>query len=1346
MARTWWRRTRPSVRPSSASHARVSRTRRFGVYLEVLEDRLAPALHCWTGAVNSLWSNPGNWDTGAVCMGAQGSPVGDPDAEVRFPHAPPLAPVNLTSVNDLGNITIKDLVFETANIVLSSAPGMAIRITGGIIDDPFVAPATNTIRSPLILSGPVTAHPLEFSVDFNVPRTIILEGTISADSSAHSLVKSGHGEVVLKGDSTFQGGVVVQAAPPVPPGVVPIPSVLTVGHDRALGIGLLTLAGGILRPSTAVSLANPFSLTSSSFIDGNAPLTMSGSGNLAAGQTLEVQNYNLTTFSNTILGGGGLAVNAEIDPRIARGKVVLSGSNGYAGATTVLSGILAVTTNTALGVGNLVLTGGTFQSDNPNALVTLANTFTVNGNAAIAGQNDLTITGVGTINGTATLTLANILRTITLPNQITGTGSILKAEAGTAHLGGDSAYSGKTTIRGGVLSVSHNNSLGTGQIDLAGGVLRATAPVNLANTFAVTGDSGLDGNSNLTFSGPGTFTGAVTFTLTVTNTAATTFANVISGVGAIRVNAGVGVVNFFGVNSYSGGTTLVSGTITVNSDRSLGVGVVILSGGLVQANAPVTLPNTLLVNGTPSLGGAADLTITGGVTLLEPTNSLTVRNHAVTTFTNVINGSGRLGLDAAAGTLNLPALNTYTGGTVLGAGTLVASSNLSFGTGPLALNGGRLLPTVPVTFANTFTVGGAATLDAVQNMTFTGFGTLLAGGNLIVRNNAVTTFTHTAFINITGAGAITKLDGGALILTSNADFAGGVTLSAGLLRLGHPNALGTGLFTANGGTIQADTPVALPNAVTINGAVTIGGTTDLAFGGAGPMTLSAAAALTITNTAATTINQSLVGTGALTVAAGTVTLTGANTHNGPTTVNGGSLLVNGSQPNSPIVVNSGSLGGTGTAGVVTVLQGTLQPGNSPGILRVTGSLTMSALAKLVLELNAATVGSGFDQLVVSNSIAFTDAGPTLDLRANFAPPVGTSFTLLQSAGGVQGTFANIPEGGIAVAGDLTFRVTYRGGAAGTDIVFTRVLTNSTLALVTSVNPANPGRAITFTATVAAAGGATGTPTGTVTFFEGANQLAVVPLVNGQASLTISTFTVGDYNISAVYSGDGGFTPAGPNQLTQAVRSDLTVPVNQRYVAQLYRDMLGREADAGGLAEFTRLLDSNQVTRFQVVFAIQNSQEYREQVVRNLYQQVLGREVDPLGLADWSAFLAQGGTSERLLVLLLDSVEFFQKSGGTNDSFLQAVYRVVLGRTVDTVGQQLWTARFTAGSPRGSIAEEIVGSLEADRAKVDQIFRRYLRRAPDTAGLNGFVAALQAGASVELLSAAVLASEEYYLRA
>ncbi len=62
---------------------------------------------------------------------------------------------------------------------------------------------------------------------------------------------------------------------------------------------------------------------------------------------------------------------------------------------------------------------------------------------------------------------------------------------------------------------------------------------------------------------------------------------------------------------------------------------------------------------------------------------------------------------------------------------------------------------------------------------------------------------------------------------------------------------------------------------------------------------------------------------------------------GSTTVNSGTLLVNGSQPGSAVFVHNGAtLGGTGTVGPVTTTGGTVSPGSSPGILNVQGNVTL----------------------------------------------------------------------------------------------------------------------------------------------------------------------------------------------------------------------------------------------------------------------------------------------------------------------------------------------------------------------------------------------------------------------
>ncbi len=94
-------------------------------------------------------------------------------------------------------------------------------------------------------------------------------------------------------------------------------------------------------------------------------------------------------------------------------------------------------------------------------------------------------------------------------------------------------------------------------------------------------------------------------------------------------------------------------------------------------------------------------------------------------------------------------------------------------------------------------------------------------------------------------------------------------------------------------------------------------------------------------------------------------------------------------------------------------------------------------------------------------------------------------------------------------------------------------TATTTALTSSANPSAAGDAVTFTATVT--GGTSGTPTGSVTFKDGANTLGTVTLnAAGVATYTTSALTAGTHSITAVYGGGGGFAGSTSAPLNQNV--------------------------------------------------------------------------------------------------------------------------------------------------------------------------------------------------------------------
>ena len=160
------------------------------------------------------------------------------------------------------------------------------------------------------------------------------------------------------------------------------------------------------------------------------------------------------------------------------------------------------------------------------------------------------------------------------------------------------------------------------------------------------------------------------------------------------------------------------------------------------------------------------------------------------------------------------------------------------------------------------------------------------------------------------------------------------------------------------------------------------------------------------NGGSSTFSGAISGSGKVTKAgSGMLALSGTNIYAGPTTVNAGTLRVDGSLSGN-LVLNGGTLSGSGTVGAITTLVGgAVAPGNGPGVLTAS-SVTFNATATLNIELNGPTPGNGpghNDLLLVNGQVNLGGANLTASL--GYVPDSSTAFTILQSSGTISGSFA-----------------------------------------------------------------------------------------------------------------------------------------------------------------------------------------------------------------------------------------------------------------------------------------------------------------------------------------------------
>ena len=313
--------------------------------------------------------------------------------------------------------------------------------------------------------------------------------------------------------------------------------------------------------------------------------------------------------------------------------------------------------------------------------------------------------------------------------------------------------------------------------------------------------------------------------------------------------AGASTLQLSGSNTYTGGTSVVGGTVQVTNINSVGTGAVLLDGGTFQSNGIANLDFTNNFSVTTS-GGILDAN--GTVLKL----SGTVSDFGGGGFVAVTNSSGSFGTVVLSGT------NTYTSGTSVTNATVRVTNTSSVGSGVVLLNGG------------TFQV------DGLSSLTFTNNFLVAAVGGGVDNNGTVLTLSG-VIADVGGPGVlnITDSSGGAgtTVLSGVNTYSGGTNVIGARVQVTNASSIGGGALTLDNGVFQAGAAgLTFFNDVKVN---TGGGTFD-----SNGNTLSIAGNITDGN-----------GPGALTIidstGGGMTELAGTNTYSGGTTVTNTTLQV-----------------------------------------------------------------------------------------------------------------------------------------------------------------------------------------------------------------------------------------------------------------------------------------------------------------------------------------------------------------------------------------------------------------------------------------------------------------------
>jgi autotransporter-associated beta strand protein len=1069
------------------------------------------------------------------------------------------------SFNLFSPITLNNTLFitDTAPVTLTNG---AMTITG-------------SAATALSINAPGGTVQLASSGSSYTGSTVLTAGTLLVPASSGtstgpigdptSAVLQLNGGTFL-GNNTFLGNpfVVGGAATISSAGAVTLNGSGTLNSTLTVANNAATTFGGVLSGTGGITIDSPLGTVT---IQGTSPNTFTGTTTLTSGTLVVNANDGSSPVS---MAGGTLSGSGTVRSIAATGGIIDAGSTGTVGTLTTAAGAFASTLNgttlrvdvsnpvTAddLDIGNgatVNLTGATLSvnvlSSAPgNAYVIVSSTSggisgTFNGLA-----NNATFTSGGRtlqVNYSATVVTLTDVTPQTL-HWIGGTGASGNQWGVAANwaenqvpVSGDTLVFDTTTAG---FSATANGFAPVNTVSGLTGLILTVNDASAAGDFNVTGNAvGLDPagitaavvtGTSATVAVPLTLSGATAVTV---STGSLVMSQAISGTGGITLG-GVGSLKLTTTNSYSGNTTLNSGTLVVGADGALGntAGTATVNGGATLDLAgtayataqPVVLAGGTLASSTGAASFAGPVTLTAASMLSDAGSSLalsgstitlgatlTVTGAGSTTIGDVLSGSGQLS-KAGTGSLALTGASGagFTGSMAVSAGTLVVNANDP--ASPVSVFGGTLAGTGTVksiaTTGGALSPGGAGVVGSL---------TTAAGAFASALNGT----TFSVDVNNPAASDTLAVGSGATVNLT------GATLSLNVLGAAPGNTY-TVISSASGGI--SGTFNGLANNVTF---VSAGHTFQVAYT-ANAVTLTVVPSATVTAAAAasatfSTSGQSVNLSATVTSAAGTVSegtetftiLNGATPVGTPVTVN-----VTSGAANATYTLPAATAGGTYT--IRGVYNGTANFGTSTD---TSHTLTVNPAAATTTA-SAATTTFSTGAQSVNLSATVTSPGGTVSEGTetftvlNGATPVGTPVTVNVAAGAASASYA-LPAG--TAAGAYVIRAVYNGTADFTTSTDTsHQLTITAASTTTTASPASAtfssaGQPVSLSATVTSAAGTVNVGTVTFTVLNGATPVGSPVTANVVAGAASASYALpagtagGTYTIRAAYSGTANFT-------------------------------------------------------------------------------------------------------------------------------------------------------------------------------------------------------------------------------